>query len=320
LTQNVELYPASRTFRYKFEPMPLPTYASFQPADLPLAKLHGLLLGVVAPRPIALASTINSDGQPNLAPFSYFNVFSTHPPLVIFSPNRSGRTGQQKDTLLNVLEVPEVVINLVSYSIVEQVNIASSDYPRGVDEFQKAGLTPIPSTHVRPARVAESPAQLECTIREVISLGEAAGSGNLILCEVVALHIQAQLLNENGIPDPQKLDLVARMGANWYCRAQGEAIMEVEKPIGKQCIGVDGLPESVRLSNVFTGNDLGRLANTDKLPDAAEIEAFALTDAFRRLTFQNRDELHRLVQVTWASSPLVERWLLLLAGERRLTQ
>lgn len=293
---------------------PTPVFRSWNPADLPTGELHQLLLGSVAPRPIALASTVDREGNPNLAPFSYFNVFSTHPPLVIFAPNRSGRTGAQKDTLLNLMEVPEVVVNLVDYAMVEQVNISSAEYPRGVDEFAKAGLTPLPGTRVQPARVAESPAQLECTVREIITLGARGGSGNLVLAEVVAIHIDSARLTDQSVPDPQLMDLVARMGGNYYCRASGASVFEVEKPIGRSAIGLDGLPASVRNSTVFTGNDLGKLANTAALPTDAEVDAFRQTAEWQQLQGLSPADIHRLVQTDWATRPLHERWLLLLAG------
>jgi flavin reductase (DIM6/NTAB) family NADH-FMN oxidoreductase RutF len=291
-----------------------PVFRTWNPAELPTGELHQLLLGSVAPRPIALASTVDREGNANLAPFSYFNVFSTHPPLVIFAPNRSGRTGAQKDTLLNLMEVPEVVVNLVDYAMVEQVNLSSAEYPRGVNEFAKAGLTALPGTRVQPARVAESPAQLECTVREIITLGARGGSGNLVLAEVVAIHIDAARLTEKGVPDPQLMDLVARMGANYYCRASGASVFEVEKPIGRSAIGWDGLPTSVRESTVFTGNDLGKLANTDTLPSPAEVDAFRQTAEWQQLKSLSPTDLHRLVQTDWSTRPLHDRWLLLLAG------
>jgi flavin reductase (DIM6/NTAB) family NADH-FMN oxidoreductase RutF len=202
------------------------------PKETAMPLLHKYLLGAVGPRPIAFASTIDADGRPNLAPFSFFNVFSSNPPLCIFSPNRSGRTGENKDTYHNVKAVPEVVINVVTYDIVEQMSLASSPYAKGVDEFEKAGFTKLKSDLIKPFRVKESPIHLECKVKEVIELGETGGSGNLIMCEIVKIHINESVLDGNGNIDQQKIDLVARMGGDWYCRANGTALFEVKKQIG----------------------------------------------------------------------------------------
>ncbi|MFN7640809.1 MAG: flavin reductase family protein, partial [bacterium] len=243
-------------------------FRSINPTETPLRERYAYLTGVIGPRPIALASTLDRAGNPNLAPFSYFNLFSAQPPIVIFSPNRSGRTNELKDTARNVIETGEVVINLVSHAIVEQQNLASCEYPRGVNEFEKAGLTPLASTVVKPARVAESPAQLECTVREVMMLGTTGGSGVLVICEVKMIHLmEAALDPASGAIDPHQLDLVARMGGNWYCRAQGDALFEVEKAVDKtDLIGIDALPAHIRNSEILSGNDLGKLANRRDIP------------------------------------------------------
>lgn len=241
---------------------------TFNPQELSIPVLHQLLLGSVGPRPICFASTIDSAGRRNLAPFSFFNVFGSHPPIAVFSPARSGRTGQTKHTHDNVLEVPEVVINVVNYAMVYQMSLASSPYPKGVDEFVKAGFTPLDSELVRPARVAESPVQMECKVLEVKSYGESGGSGNLIICEVLRIHVKEDVMNEKGGIDQTKIDLVARMGGNFYCRAHGSALFELDKPLTTMGIGFDHLPESIRNSRILTGNHLGSLANVEEIPPA----------------------------------------------------
>jgi flavin reductase (DIM6/NTAB) family NADH-FMN oxidoreductase RutF len=250
---------------------------TIDPKETPIPKLHHYLLGAVGPRPIAFASTIDADGKPNLAPFSFFNVFSTNPPLCIFSPNRSGRTGENKDTFHNVKAVPEVVINVVTYDIVEQMSLASSPYEKGVDEFEKAGFTKLKSDLVKPFRVKESPVHLECKVKEVIELGTTGGSGNLIMCEIVKIHIDENILDSTGNIDQQKIDLVARMGGDWYCRANGSALFEVKKPITTKGLGFDALPEWVKQNDVLTGNDLGKLASVENLPNQETIAAYSIT-------------------------------------------
>jgi len=249
---------------------------SFNPSELTIPKLHQLLLGSVGPRPICFASTVDKDGNRNLAPFSFFNVFSANPPILVFSPARSGRTGESKDTYKNVKEVAEVVINVVTYNMVQQMSLASSPFPKGVDEFVKTGFTPIESELVKPARVKESPVQLECVVENIIELGQEGGAGNLIICKVVKMHIQEDALNEHGQIDQTKIDLVARMGGDWYCRANGEALFELVKPLTICGIGVDALPEHIRLSHILTGNDLGKLGNVEETPShetSTEIKA-----------------------------------------------
>lgn len=247
------------------------------PKDVSLGKLHHHLLSAVGPRPIAFASTVDKEGNRNLSPFSFFNVFSANPPIVIFSPAKSGRTNTQKDTYHNVKETMEVVINIVNYPIVQQMSLSSTAYEKGVDEFVKSGLTPIDSEMVKPARVKESPVQLECKVREVVELGDEGGSGNLIIAEVVLMHINDEMLDEEGAIDQTKIDLVGRMGGNYYVRANGDALFEVPKPIRQKGIGVDQLPEKVRNSKILSGNDLGMLGNVEKLPSEGEINSY--TDA-----------------------------------------
>ena len=243
---------------------------SILPSEVSVQQIHQYLLGSVGPRPICFASTIDKDGNRNLAPFSFFNVFSANPPIAVFSPARSGRTGTNKHTYENVKEVPEVVINVVTYEMVHQMSLASSPFEKGVDEFLKTGFTPLASDLVKPARVMESPVQMECVVKQVMELGEGGGAGNLIICEVVKMHINEAFINENGAIDQTKIDLVARMGGNWYCRAHGDALFEVAKPLTTIGIGVDSLPAHIRLSEHLNGNELGMLGNLEHLPTEAE--------------------------------------------------
>ncbi|TCK65109.1 flavin reductase (DIM6/NTAB) family NADH-FMN oxidoreductase RutF [Winogradskyella wandonensis] len=249
---------------------------SFEPKDLSTAKLHGYLLSAVAPRPIAFASTIDADGNPNLSPFSFFNVFSANPPILIFSPARRVRDNTTKHTLENVEAVKEVVINTVNYAIVQQMSLSSTEYPVGVNEFDKAGLTMLQSDLVKPFRVAESPIQLECKVNKIINLGTEGGAGNLVICEVLKLHILESVIDKEGRIDQEQLDLVARAGGSYYSRAK-DGFFEIPKPLTTLGIGVDKLPESVRKSSILTGNDLGILGNLAAFPSDSEIEEFLQT-------------------------------------------
>lgn len=251
---------------------------SIDPNTLSVAKLHGYLLSSIAPRPIAFASTIDEDGNPNLAPFSYFNVFSANPPIAIFSPARRGRDASTKHTLENVLRVPEVVINVVDHALVQQCSLASTDYPEGTSEFVKAGLTPLKSDLVRPFRVAESPVQFECKVREVVPLGEGGGAGNLVISEVLRIHVAESILDDNDNIDPAIIDLVGRCGGNYYVRAAGDALFEVAKPLARLGIGVDAIPEDIRNSKVLTGNHLGQLGNVEELPDETTVNEYKLIE------------------------------------------
>jgi flavin reductase (DIM6/NTAB) family NADH-FMN oxidoreductase RutF len=251
-----------------YKAVPLPTFAtmlSISPKDIKTAQLHGYLLGAVSPRPICFASTVDSDGNVNLSPYSFFNVFSANPPILIFSPARRVRDNTTKHTLENVIATKEVVINIVSYDMVQQMSLSSTEYAAGVNEFVKAGFTEAPSVKVKPPRVAEAPVQLECKVNEVVALGNEGGAGNLVICEVVQLHIDENILDADGKIDPAKIDAVARMGGNWYSRAK-TGMFEVPKPLSTLGIGVDALPEAIRFSTVLTGNDLGMLANVEQLP------------------------------------------------------
>lgn len=290
---------------------------TIDPKDVTSPVLHGYLLGAVAPRPIAFASTIDKDGNPNLAPFSFFNVFSSNPPIAIFSPARSGRTGATKHTFDNIKEVPEVVINMVNYSMVNQVSLASTEYPKGVNEFSKSGFTPLASEKVKPFRVKESPAQLECIVRNVIELGTAGGAGNLIICEVVLMHVSEDVLDENRQIDPNKIDLVARLGANWYSRTNGNALFEVTKPLMNLGIGVDSIPSEIRNSNVLTGNNLGQLGNIEKLPSKEEIELFKSSTAYQQAMEKYSKEknagLHHIAKGLLDDNNPADAWKVLLS-------
>ncbi|HMK03097.1 MAG TPA: flavin reductase family protein [Ferruginibacter sp.] len=236
------------------------------PGEIKTGELHSYLLGAVAPRPICFASTVDKDGVPNLSPFSFFNVFGSNPTTLIFSPARRVRDNTTKHTLQNIYETKEVVINVVNYAMVQQASLSSCEYPKGVDEFEKSGFTKMASEKVRPFRVAESPVQMECKVREIIETGTEGGAGNLIICEVLVMHINDAILNEKNNIDPHKIDLVARMGADFYCRASGGAVFEVVKPNTQLGIGVEALPESIRKSTVLTGNNLGQLGNVHEMP------------------------------------------------------
>lgn len=247
---------------------------SINPKEIPTGKLHGYLLGAVAPRPIAFASTIDENGNPNLSPFSFFNVFGSNPPIMIFSPARRVRDNTTKHTLQNAETVKEVVINVVNYDIVHQMSLSSTEYPDGVNEFIKAGFTMLPSDEVAPFRVAESPVQFECKVKDIIYTGSEGGAGNLIMCEVVKIHIQDEVLDENGNIDQHKIDLVARAGGSYYSRAR-EGFFEIPKPISTLGIGVDSIPAPIRNSKVLTGNNLGMLGNVESLPSQESVDNFA---------------------------------------------
>lgn len=291
------------------------------PKDVSASVLHAYLLGAVAPRPIAFASTVDKDGNPNLAPFSFFNVFSSNPPIAIFSPARSGRTGLSKHTYDNIKEVPEVVINVVNYSMVHQTSLASTEYPKGVDEFVKAGFTAVASEKVKPFRVKESPAQLECKVKQVIELGDKGGAGNLIICEIVLMHLNEEVLDANKQIDPEKIDLVARLGGNWYSRTNKSALFEVAKPIANLGIGVDRIPVHIRNSDVLTGNNLGQLGNIEKLPGSDEVDSYKNSAALKEvmeLYGKNADELkkhlHSIAKELLEQGRVEDAWKALLSG------
>jgi flavin reductase (DIM6/NTAB) family NADH-FMN oxidoreductase RutF len=281
---------------------------SINPKEVTVQVLQKYLQNAIAPRPICFASTIDENGNPNLAPFSFFNIFSSNPPIAVFSPAYSGRTGAAKDTLLNVLQVPECVINVVNYAMVYQTSLASSPFAKGVNEFDKAGFTPISSDLVKPPRVKESPVQFECKVIEVKELGKQGGAGNLVICEIIKIHIDESVLNEANQIDTHKIDLVARMGDNWYCRANGDALFEVQKPITSIGIGYDALPDAIKNSPTLSGNNLGLLASVENLPTKEEIENYKTQSTI----FKSESEKHNYVKVLLEANKVTEAWLVLL--------
>ncbi|EAQ39771.1 hypothetical protein MED134_09771 [Dokdonia sp. MED134] len=287
---------------------------TIDPKDIPVSELFGHLTGAVGPRPIAFASTVDKDGNVNLAPFSFFNVFGANPPILVYSPSRSGRDNTTKNTLDNVLEVAECTVNMVNYAMVQQMSLASTAYAKGVNEFVKAGLTELASETVTPPRVAESPVQFECKVIEVKALGDQGGAGNLVICEILKMHIDKTILTDTGAIDPLKIDQVSRMGANWYSRAK-EGLFEVPKPIAKTGIGVDQIPENIRLSDILTGNDLGMLGNVEQLPTQAQIDTFIASDVHIKELVKTGDDLviHKKAQELLAQKNVNNAWKILLA-------
>ncbi|MCB0375428.1 MAG: flavin reductase family protein [Sinomicrobium sp.] len=288
---------------------------SIDPKAISIPKLHGYLLSAIAPRPIAFASTVDADGNPNLSPFSFFNVFSANPPVMIFSPARRVRDNTVKHTLENADQTREVVINVVSYAMVQQMSLSSTEYPRGVNEFIKSGFTMLPSELVKPYRVAESPVQFECRVQDIVAMGTGGGAGNLIICEVLRMHIATHVLDADNRIDPYKIDLVSRMGADWYCRSV-MGMFEVPKPLSSVGIGVDAIPENIRKSDVLTGNDLGKLGNVDRLPGKPEIEAFINASADLQTILKTNDQrqLHESARACLEQDDVLSAWKTLLAA------
>lgn len=292
---------------------------TIDPKEIPVPKLHHYLLGAIGPRPIAFASTVDSNGNDNLAPFSFFNVFSANPPVLIFSPARSGRTNTTKDTYNNVKAVPEVVINVVNYDMVHQMSLASSPFSPDVNEFEKAGFTAIPSETVQPKRVGESPVQFECKVIEVKELGQNGGAGNLVICEVQKIHIDENVLNSEGAIDQKEIDLVARMGGNWYCRADENSMFEIQKPITTIGIGFDGMPQDVLDSSILSGNDLGQLGNIEELPNETDVNEFKLIELSELFVSLEDDaekleiELHTRAKQLLSENKVEEAWMTLLS-------
>ncbi len=279
--------------------------------------VQNLLQSAVGPRPIAFASTIDKAGEVNLSPFSFFNVFSANPPILVFSPARRVRDNTSKHTIDNVHEHAEVVINVVNYAIVQQMSLASSEYAKGVNEFVKAGFTELPSTLVKPPRVRESPVQFECSVTDIVALGDQGGAGNLIICKVLAIHVNDSVLNDEGRIDQHRIDLVARLGGNWYCRASGDALFEVEKPITTLGIGVDQLPDSIRLSPVLTGNHLGQLGNVEHLPHQDLVDEFKASEEFDLLmhsVLASDFASHRAAARLLDQGEVLKAWLVLMAA------
>ncbi|NML36433.1 flavin reductase family protein [Chitinophaga sp. G-6-1-13] len=288
------------------------------PSEIKTVELQAYLQGAIAPRPICFASTVDAEGKPNLSPFSFFNLFGTNPPTLIFSPSRRVRDNTTKHTLENIRATREVVINVVTYGMVQQTSLASCEYPEGVDEFVKAGFTPLPSEKVKPLRVKESPVQLECVVKQIIETGNQGGAGNLIICEPILIHINDEIFDAKGKIDPQKIDLVARMGGDYYCRASGDAVFEVPKPNTQLGIGVDALPLSIRNSTILSGNDLGKLGNVHEMPFVDPtfddnhlkniIQYYSLTpDEMER-------ELHHYAKQLLEANKVGEAWQVLLSA------
>ena len=290
---------------------------TFLPSEMSVPAVQNLLQSAVGPRPIAFASTIDKAGEVNLSPFSFFNVFSANPPILVFSPARRVRDNTSKHTIDNVHEHAEVVINVVNYAIVQQMSLASSEYAKGVNEFVKAGFTELPSTLVKPPRVRESPVQFECSVTDIVALGDQGGAGNLIICKVLAIHVNGSVLNDEGRIDQHRIDLVARLGGNWYCRASGDALFEVEKPITTLGIGVDQLPDSIRLSPVLTGNHLGQLGNVEHLPHQDLVDEFKASEEFDLLmhsVLASDFASHRAAARLLDQGEVLKAWLVLMAA------
>jgi flavin reductase (DIM6/NTAB) family NADH-FMN oxidoreductase RutF len=290
---------------------------TINPKEESTGTFHSYMLGVIAPRPIAFASTVDKEGNINLSPFSFFNAFGSNPPIVIFSPARRVRDNTIKHTLENVYEVDEVVINIVNYAMVQQMSLSSCEYDKGVNEFVKAGFTQVNSTLVKPPRVGEAPAAFECKVKQIIETGTAGGAANLIICEILLAHIKDEILDPKGRIDPQKLDTVARMGGDWYCRANGDALFEVPKPNQQKGIGVDQIPEYIRYSRILSGNDLGMLGNIEMLPGKEAIYSFSQQENIQAI-LQNQppgtiyQALHLLAKQYLAEGKIHEAWLTLL--------
>jgi len=287
---------------------------SFNPQDLTTGVLHSYLLSAVAPRPIAFASTIDVDGNPNLSPFSFFNVFSANPPILIFSPARRVRDNTTKHTLVNVEATKEVVINVVNYDMVHQMSLTSTEYPEDVNEFEKAGLTMLPSDEIKPFRVAESPVQFECKVNEIVHLGTEGGAGNLVICEVVKLHISEEVLNKDQTINQEALDLVARAGGSYYSRAK-KGFFEIPKPLKSMGIGVDNMPDYVKNSMILTGNNLGMLANIEALPNTDDVNKFIddVSERYPDIKTASHREKHKLARNYLSYGDIESAWKLLLS-------
>jgi flavin reductase (DIM6/NTAB) family NADH-FMN oxidoreductase RutF len=288
---------------------------TLNPKEIPVAKMHSYLLGAVSPRPIAFASTVDKSGNINLSPFSFFNCFGANPPILIFSPARRVRDNTTKHTYENLREVPEVVINVVSYSMVQQASLASTEYPKGVNEFMKAGFTAVPSVLIKPPRVEESPVAMECKVLQIIQTGDQGGAGNLVICEVLRMHIKEEVLDAEGKIDPWKMDAVARLGGDYYCRVHGDAIFKVPKPLDNMGIGIDRMPENIRRSKILTGNDLGLLGNVEKLPDQVAIDEFKNRYEVKSALQNGEVALHQLAHQYLKEENVTDAWKILLANK-----
>lgn len=292
---------------------------TIHPKEVSTSDFHAIMLGAIAPRPIAFVSTIDLEGKVNLSPFSFFNAFGSNPPVVVFSPARRVRGNTQKHTLGNVKEVPEAVINICNYAMVEQMSLASTEYDKGINEFVKAGFMEEASHLVKPPRVAEAPVCFECKVLQIIETGQEGGAANLVVCEIILAHIKENVLNENGKIDPFKIDLIARMGGDWYCRANGDALFEVAKPLAKKGIGIDQIPAHIRQSDILTGNNLGKLGNVEQIPSQEEIINYKQEKIIQEILQQfdgNNDliqtHLHLLAQAFLGENRVQEAWKILL--------
>lgn len=287
---------------------------TFDPKNIPTKTLHSYLLSAIAPRPIAFASTMDVKGNPNLSPFSFFNVFSSNPPILIFSPSRRVRDNSTKHTLDNAEATKEVVINVVNYDIVQQMSLSSTEYPEGINEFEKSGLTMLKSDVVKPFRVAESPVQFECKINDIIKLGTEGGAGNLIICEVLKFHVSKEVLNKDQSINQKKLDLVARSGGDTYSRSN-KGFFEIPKPLSSIGIGVDNMPDDVKNSMVLTGNDLGILANVKTLPNQKEVDEFIndLGERYPNIKNASHREKHKLARNYLSYGDVDSAWKILLS-------
>lgn len=292
---------------------------TIDPKEMKTSVFHSYMLASIAPRPIAFASTVDKEGNMNLAPFSFFNAFGSKPPTIVFSPARRVRDNTIKHTLENIHDTKEVVINVVNYDMVQQMSLASTEYPKGVSEFVKAGFTPVKSELIRPFRVKESPVQMECKVVEVKEMGQEGGAANLIICEILLMHINENVLTPENKIDPNKIDLVARMGGDLYCRASGNALFEVAKPNSALGMGIDRLPIDIRTSNILTGNNLGQLGNSERFPDEQSLDEFRRRDFMKELFSKFghdentlRNKLHELAKTLLEQRHVEEAWKVLL--------
>ncbi len=288
---------------------------SIDPKELTAVQTQAYLQGAVGPRPIAFASTVDEEGNPNLSPFSFFNLFSSNPPILVFSPARRVRNNTVKHTLLNCEATKEVVVNIANYDMVQQLSLSSTEYGDGVDEFIKSGFTKLPSDLVKPFRVAESPVQLECKVNDIIALGDQGGAGNMIICEVVKIHISEDVLDDKGGIDQHKIDLIARMGGNWYTRAT-PGMFEVEKPLTTLGIGVDAIPEDAKKSGIFAGNDLGILGNVEVLPTFEEVDQFLTENTQINNIKENNELMYKKAKEFLQNNEVTLAWKTILAVKK----
>jgi len=291
------------------------------PKDFPLKDLHQNILSAVAPRPIAFASTLSEDGTPNLSPFSFFNAFGSNPPIIAFSPARRGKDNTTKDTYENIKATKEAVVHIVNHDIVEQSVLASTEYPEGYDEFEKSGFTKEIAEHVAPYRAKESPVHLECQLRDLINYAEVGGAANMAICEVVLIHINEDVIGDDGFPDPFKMDHIGRLAQNWYTRSKS-GLFEITAPKGNDNIGFDGLPSVVRESQVLTGNELTQLARQHELPPQREIEEVKESPKMAELykTYYGEEEnlereLHKIAKTLIDEGKIDEAWRVLLGNK-----